>query len=476
MGTLKRKAIKGVLWNAIERFSSQGIAFIISIILARLLTPYDYGLIAMIGIFISLSQAFVDSGFSSAIVRKNDRTESDLATAFYSNVVIGIICYIILFASAPLIAHFYQEPKLSSIIRVMSITFVLFSFANIQQAILTFRIDFKTKTKLSLISTIFSGVIGIILAYKGLGVWALVIQQVMAAFIRTSLLWIFVKWKPQQHFSKSSFRNLFSFSSKMLASNILSSISDNLYTIVIGKKFSTSSLGLYSRAEQFAQFPSINITNIVKGVFFPTMAIIQDEKEQFINSYYKVQQLVALIVFPLMIGLASVASPLILIVLSEKWVYSTHLLQIICLGLMWYPVYTLNLNILEIKGESGYLLKSEFISKIINISILITSIPFGLVGICIGRVIYSLISVSISHYFVSKTISVSYFHLFHLIGKNLIIALLMGGFSYFSQQFVLSSIEKLTIGVSVGVISYMLLNYLLNYRNITMLFNTIIKK
>ena len=190
--SLKNRALNGVFWSAIDRFSSQGISFLISIVIARLLTPHDYGLVAMVGIFISIAQAFIDSGLSSAIVRKKDRTTVDLSTAFYANIIIGVLCYAILYLAAPYIARFYQEDELCSIVRIMGIIFFLFSFSNIQQAVLSINIDFKTKAKISLLSVIVSGTLGIISAYSGLGVWALVIQQTVYALLRTILLWIFV--------------------------------------------------------------------------------------------------------------------------------------------------------------------------------------------------------------------------------------------------------------------------------------------
>lgn len=243
--TLKNKALKGILWNAVDRFSSQGISFLVSIMIARLLTPHDYGLVAMVGVFIAVAQTFVDSGFSSAIVRKVDRTEVDLSTAFYANVGIGILCYLILYLLAPYIACFYRESELCAIVRAMGVIFFLFSFSNIQQAVLTINVNFKTKTKISLISVIISGLIGMFLAFVGFGVWALVYQQVVFALSKVILLWAFVKWRPLRAFSWNSFSTLFSFGSKMLLAGLLNSVFSNLYSIVIGKSLSSSYLGYY---------------------------------------------------------------------------------------------------------------------------------------------------------------------------------------------------------------------------------------
>lgn len=473
--SLKNKVVHGVLWSAIDRFSSQGIAFVISIILARLLTPHDYGLIAMIGIFISISETFVDSGLSSALVRNKNRSEIDCSTAFYVNIVIGAVCYGILFVCAPLVSKFYNEPELSNITRAMGIVFFLFSFSNVQQAILTIKIDFKTKTKISLISVITSGVIGIVLAYMKLGVWALVVQQISCAFIRVVLQWILIKWRPLFAFSVSSFRSLFSFGSKMLATGLLNSISNNLYTLIIGKAYAADSLGYYSRAGQFVQFPSTSITNIIKSVSFPTMSVIQDNDERFKMNFLRIQKTVTFVVFPLIIGLASVSKPLILLLLSEKWIYSSILMQIICMGLIWYPVYTQNLNIMEVKGCSRYVLQSETITKVTNISLLLLSLPIGLEAICYSQVISNIISVVVSNYFITKTINVKYHILFVTIWKNVVFSCIMGIFSYSSQMLVDGSGMKLFVAITIGIFIYLFLQYSFNRKTIVEFFK-ILKK
>lgn len=474
--SLKKKILNGIFWSAIDKFSSQSISFLISIVIARLLTPRDYGLVAMVGIFISIAQAFVDGGLSSAIVRKKNRTAADLSTAFYANVIIGVLCYVILFLMAPYIARFYQEDELCSIVRIMGIIFFLFSFSNIQQAVLSINIDFKTKTKISLLSVIVSGTLGIALAYSGFGVWALVSQQTVYALFRGILLWAFVNWRPVGVFSWKSFCSLFSFGSKMLLTSLLNSVFNNLYSIVIGKTFSASSLGYYSRAEQFAQFPSSNMTNIVKGVTFPTMALIQDEEKRFKANFYKIHRVVTFVVFPLIVGLASVASPLILVLLSEKWIYSAKLLQIICLALIWYPVYTQNLNILEVKGHGGYILKSETISKIVSVTFLLILIPRGLEAICWGQVLSNIMSVFISSYFVTKITRDSYAKLFVPIGTNLFFSLIMGVICCIVQiPFVLPSV-KLTVGILSGGIVYLILNYCFNKSSLMIFYNILLKK
>lgn len=474
--SLKNTALKGVMWSAIDRFASQGISFIVSIVIARILTPHDYGLVAMVGIFISIAQAFVDSGLSSAIVRKKDRTEIDLSTAFFANIIIGFICYIVLFIVAPYIAEFYKERELCSIVRAMGIVFFLFSFSNIQQAVLTIHIDFKTKTKISLLSVLISGTLGISLAISGYGVWSLVFQQVVFALSRAIFLWLFVRWRPITTFSWQSFSSLFSFGSKMLLTGLINAIFNNLYSIVIGKTFSATHLGYYSRAEQFAQFPSSNISNIIKGVSFPAMAMIQDEEDRFKANYYRILSLVSFIVFPLIIGLAAVSTPLIILLLSEKWLYTAKLLQIVCLALIWYPVYMQNLNFLEVKAKGGDILKSEILSKTLGIILLILLLPIGIEAICWGQVATNVISVLFSSYYIKRLLKDSYIDIFKPIIINFLYAITMGLICYFVQQTLDTPTRQLIIGIVVGFMSYSLLHICFNRSFTIFVFKMIFKR
>ena len=464
--SLKTKTVKGVMWSAIDRFASQGVSFVISIVLARLLTPDDYGIIAMLTIFISISQAFVDSGFSSAIVQKQDRTDLDLSTALYSNIGIGFIFYIILFFSSPLIAQFYEEPILESVTKLMGLMFVIFSFSNVQQAVLTIRVDFKTQTKVSLISVILSGALGIALAYFGFGVWALAWQQVTAALIRCFLLWYFLKWRPLLQFSKKSFDELFSFGSKMLATGLLNSLFNNIYTIIIGKKFNAASLGFYSRADQLAQFPSTNVTGILQRVTFPVLAQLQNEDERFNDAYFKIIKITMFIVFPIMFLLAALSEPIIRILLTEKWIKSAELLRLICFALMFYPIYSLNLNVLEAKGRSDYLFKSEFINKVLNVLVLLASLPFGLIGICYGRIFSSCCTVCISAYFSQKMTNVSLIYVLKQILPAFILSIALFGFVWILQLFIENVWLQIITSVFLGGCFYIGISEILKLQEI----------
>lgn len=461
--SLRKKTIYGVFWSAIDRFASQGIAFIISIVLARLLTPDDYGIIAMLSIFISVSQAFVDSGFSSAIVQKQNRTELDLSTALYANMGIGIIFYLILFFCSPFIASFYNEPILESVTKVLGLVFLIFSLSNVQQAVLTIRVDFKTQTKISLISVSLSGLLGISLAYCEYGAWALAWQQVAAASIRCILLWCFLKWRPLLQFSKKSFKELFSFGSKMLATGLLNAIFNNLYTIIIGKKFNSASLGYYSRADQLVQFPSTNVTGILQRVTFPVLAQLQNDYERFNEAYLKILRLTMFIVFPIMFLLSALSESIIKILLTEKWMGAAVFLKLICFALMFYPIYSLNLNVLEAKGRSDYLLKSEFINKIINVITLLISLPFGLVIICYGRIFSSICAVCISAYFSQKTTKISMIHAFMQILPTFFLSIGLWCISWLSNYFISNSWLQIIIAMILGGSFYISISYIFKF-------------
>ena len=253
LSSLKQKTISGVLWSCVERFSVQCIQFVIMVII---LLPSDYGMIGMLAIFIAIAQTLIYSGFSNALIQKKDRSEIDYSTVFYFNIVVGIILYFILFFSSPLIARFYNTPELTGLTRVLALNLFINSLAVVQRAILSIKIDFKTQAKASFSAAIISGIVGIVMAYTGFGVWSLAVQTVLNAFVNTVLLWIFSKWIPLKVFSFESFKKLFAFGSKLLASGLLDTIYRNIYTIVIGKKFASTDLGYFTRADQFAQFPS----------------------------------------------------------------------------------------------------------------------------------------------------------------------------------------------------------------------------
>ena len=452
--SLKQKTTKGIFWSTIERFSNQGMSFLFSVILARMLDPSDFGIIAMITIFFAVAQSFVDSGFSNALVRKTDRREEDLSTCFYFNIGVGIIAYIVLFLIAPLVSSFYEQPILSPIIRITGMGVVLNSLCVVQQALFTIKIDFKSQAKVTLSATIISGIVGVVLAYQGYGVWALVWQGVVLSLVRMGLLWVMSKWHPTTGFSKSSFNYLFGYGSKLLASGLLDTIYNNIYPIVIGKFYTPAQLGNYSRALSFAQLPSSNITSILQRVTFPVLSTIQDDIPRLQANYRRLLKLSAFIIFPLMMGLAAVAFPMIRLILTPKWEGCSLYLQIICFALMWYPIHAINLNLLQVKGRSDLFLRLEIIKKIVGVCIMCITIPLGITAMCIGMVASSLISLFINTYYTGKLINIGCLKQMRDLTPIFINSLIMGGIVYFSIQISDNDILQLSLSIIVGVLSY----------------------
>ncbi|MEZ7674407.1 lipopolysaccharide biosynthesis protein [Prevotella sp. 20925_1_30] len=452
--SLKQATTKGLFWSSVERFSNQGVQFVFSIILARLLSPSDYGIIAMVTIFFAVAQSFVDSGFSNALVRKTDRVEEDLSTCFYFNIGVGIIAYIVLFLIAPLVANFYSQPILSPIIRITGLGVILNSLCVVQQALFTIKIDFKSQAKITLSATVISGIVGVILAYQGYGIWALVWQGVASSIVRMGLLWLMSKWRPRTGFSKSSFNYLFGYGSKLLASGLLDTIYNNIYPIVIGKFYTPAQLGNYSRALGWAQLPSANITSILQRVTFPVLSAIQDDTLRLQNSYRRLLKLSAFIVFPLMMGLAAIASPLIRVILTAKWDGCVLYLQILCFALMLYPIHAINLNLLQVKGRSDIFLRLEIIKKIIGVVILIITIPLGITAMCLGMVFSSIICLIVNTYYTSRFIDVGLLTQLKDLKIILINSLVMGGGIYILTSFIDIEGLKLVMGIVIGLLFY----------------------
>jgi teichuronic acid exporter len=400
--SLKQIAVHGIFWSSIDQFAAQGVGFVIGIILARILAPSDYGLIGMLAIFMAIAQSFIESGFSSALVQKADRTEADFSTVFYFNLGIGFLFYILLFIASPWIADFYSVPLLEPITKVFALNFVISAFSLVHRTKLLIKVDFKTQTKISVISVVISGSIGITLAYKGFGVWALVFQGLVAAVCQTTLFWFFTKWKPLFVFSKKSFNRLFRYGSKLLASGLLNTIYNNIYTMVIGKVFSASDLGYYSRAQQLQSLPAATITGILQRVTFPIFCSIQDDDARLISAYRKLIRLASFIIFPLMFLLVSIAKPLVILLVTEKWLPAVDLFQILCFAGMWFPIHAINLNILQAKGRSDLFLRLEVLKKVMGTIVLVITIPLGLKIMVLGQAFSSFASLFLNTYYTGK--------------------------------------------------------------------------
>ncbi len=461
--SLKNKAVNGVIWSAISRFSVQGLAFIFNMIIARQLMPEAYGVIAMLNIFISLSGTFIDSGFGNALMRKKDRTETDINTVYHFNMIVSVICYLVLFLASPAIARFYNMPLLEKVTKVIGITLIFNAIGTMQSTLLTIRIDFKTKTKIALISSISTGLVGIFLVYLGLGVWALVLQQLFSSIVGCIMNCVYVRWSPKLEFSWASFRELFSYGSKILMSGFLGSIFGNLSDIVVGKVYTPTDLGEYSKSGSLAGFPANNITGVLMSVTFPVLTTIQDQPERLERYYRKIINLSAYVVFPVMIGIAAVADPLVRILLTDKWAGIIFLLQITCFDAMWSPVHAVNLNLLQVLGRSDYFLKIEIIKKVISLIILAVTVPLGIVAMCYGKVVGSLIGLLINTYYTKKLIGYGFSAqlkgMFHILVNSLI----MGTIAFIVVQSFDNNWVRLIAGSFAGATYYLLVSMILRF-------------
>lgn len=469
MLSLKNQAASSVLWSAIERFSVQGIQFVLTMLIARVLLPSDFGLIAMLAIFMAIAQTFIDSGFANALIQKKDRSEEDYSTVFYFNGAISVVLYLLLYIASPYIASFYNETQLDLITKVVGLSLIINALGIVQRARLTIALDFKRQAYASLSAVIVSGILGVWMAYKGYGVWALVIQSLLNNLLNVLLLWIFAKWCPRLCFSYSSFKTLFSFGSKLLLSSLLHTLYTNLYGLVIGKKFLAIELGYYNRAFTFAQFPSVNLANILMRAIYPIQCRIQDDTKQMRSFFLKYLRLSCYCIFPVMIGLCVLSEPLVRLILTDKWLSVVPLMQILCIAYMWDPVMKINTSVLQAKGYSDYFLYAEIIKKIVALIILFISIPYGVKIMCAGLILYAFADMIIISFYSKKLISVSFFEQMKTLLPIILLSFSMGALTYLLSLLFENAIIKLLLGSIAGVLYYLLISYLFKFEEFNIL-------
>lgn len=455
--SLKKQTFVGVGWSAVERFSVQGAQFFIQIVLARLLVPSDYGIIAMLAIFLQIAQVFVDCGFANALVQKQQCTTSDYSTVFFFNLGVSVTIYLFFYIIAPYVAVFYEIEEITIVMRVIALVVIFNSLSIVQRTILVKKVDFKSQSIVTFCATIVSGIIGIYFAYNGYGVWALCYQQLINSFLQIVLYYPFVRWRPSFVFSKDSFSDFFGFGSKILIARLISVIYKNLYTLTIGKKYNSEDLGFFSRAEQFAIFPSANIGGIISRVSYPIFSKIQDDDQKLTKAYREIICYSSFLIFPLMFGLASLANPFIEIMLGTKWLPVVPILQILCLDFIWDPISLLNLNLLYVKKRSDLVLKLEVLKKVIAIAILFLTLPYGIIVMCWGRVLYSFLAFYINTYYTQKIIGIGFLKQLFDVLPYLLVSFFMGLIVNIVATRVFSTVHpgfQLAIGILFGVLIY----------------------
>ena len=472
----RKREVNAVLWSGIERFSAQGVQFILSIIIARLITPSDYGLIAMLSIFLSVAQQFVDSGFSSAIIQKNDRKEIDFYTVFYFNLIVSVLIYIILFFVSSYIAEFYSETKLEIIAKWIGLNIILTAFYIVPQSKFVIELNFKKQAKISFISVFVSGIIGVILAWWGYGVWALVCQSLLNNLLCLLLYWIASRWKLRLKFSWSSFKSLYSFGSKLLVVGILHVIFGNIYTLVIGRRFASVDVGYFNRSQSLATFPSMNISSIIARVLYPIQCEIQSDNELLKIVFVRYLKMTLYVVLPLMMGLCILSRPFVEIVLTKEWLPVANILSLLCIAYMCYPFTTFNWQLLAVKGRTDLALKAEICGKLISFIILILVLPYGVTAICYGIIIANVLDTLIIIYYVKKVVSVTYWLELKLLFPILAITTFMGisisiVFLIFENRYL-----QLFVGFFVGAVVYVGLSYVLGFKEVKYILNLIFRK
>lgn len=392
MSSLKDQTVKGVYWSSAENVITVGITFVVGLVLARLLGPEEYGLIGIITIFISVFNSIVDSGFSNALIRKKEVDNLDYNTIYITNLVFSVILFIVLFLIAPAISVFFNRPQLIPLTRVMGGVLIINAFSIIPRTVLVRQLDFKTQAKVSFIASIVSGVIGIGMALSGCGIWSLVGQQISRQFLNSALLWGWCHWRPQIEFSFSRFKDLFNFGWKLLVSGLIDTIWKEIYQVVIGKVYSPSTLGQYTRAQQFASVFSSNLTFVVQRVSFPALSQIQDDKLRLKLAYKRIIKVTMLVSFVLMLGMVGSAKQMVQVLVGDQWLPCVPYLQIICFTMMLYPLHAINLNMLQVQGRSDLFLKLEIIKKIIAVGPIVLGVFINIYWMLIGSVVTGFIS------------------------------------------------------------------------------------
>jgi len=402
--SLAKKTTVGVVWNFAEQFARRGINVVVTLILAYFLAPEDYGLVAMMAVFLALGSTLMESGFKQALIRLKEAKQVDFDTAFYANITLGVVSCVVLFVAAPYIADFYEEPRLIELVRVASLAVIINSFQVVQVATLSRELNFKAQLKANLPAVVISSIVAIVLAYMEYGVWALVMQMLVSAVLVTLFLWLQGFWRPTRSFSVVSLRNMYHFGYKLFLSGVLDTIFRNLYVIIIAKIFSASVAGLYFFAEKIKELMISQLVASVQTVTYPALAAMQDDNERLKQGYKKVIGVTTFLLFPAMLFLAALAEPLFEFLLPQKWWNAVIYLQLMTIAGLMYPLHAINLNILKVKGRSDLFLYLEIVKKILVVVILSVSIGFGIIGILVGQIIGSFLAYVPNSYYSARLI------------------------------------------------------------------------
>jgi len=455
--SLKDKTVKGVAWSGIDNVAHFGVSFVVSIVLARLLSPDDYGLLGLIAIFPAICTALINGGFGSALIRKKEAMDDDYNTAFIVNLCMSILLYVAIFICSPLIADFFNRQELINLTRVSSLGMIIGAFSLVQQVRLTKRLDFKTQTKITIVVSVTSGIIGIVMALLDFGVWALVTQQLTSQSLRTIILWVVNKWLPCLRFSSKSFHELFGFGWKMMASRVLDTVWMELYQVVVGKFYSPATLGQYTRAKGFSQLFSNNLTSVIQRVTYPVLSNIQDDKERMISAYRRIIKTSMFITAICMFSLGAISEPLIYCLIGSKWHEASTYLPLICVIGSFYPLHAINLNMLQVQGRSDLFLGLEIVKKIIGIAPLSVCYFYGVMSMLYVSLVTSSICYFLNSYFPGKLLGYTSWMQLKDIAPSYGIATLIAFFVYFLKYLPTSYWLILPLQMVLGGIVFFLI-------------------
>lgn len=455
--SLKDKTVKGVAWSGIDNVAQYAVTFIVGIVLARLLSPDDYGLIGIIAIFTAVCQTLIDAGFTTALIRKKDATDDDYNTVFIINLGLSLLLYTIIFIGAPLIAKFFNRHELVDLTRVSSLGIIVGALALVQQTRLTKRIDFKSQTKITIVASVASGVVGIVLALIGIGVWALVIQQLSAIILRTVMLWIVNKWIPQMRFSKDSFHELYGFGWKLMVSGLLDTVWKELYQVVVGKFYSPATLGQYTRAKGFSTLFSRNLTSVIQRVTYPVLSNIQDDKTRLVPAYRRIIKTTMFVTVISMFSLGAISEPLLYCLIGPKWHEAATYLPLICITGSFYPLHAINLNMLKVQGRSDLFLGLEIAKKIVGIIPLSVCIIYGVMPMLYVSIVTSIICYFLNSYFPGKLLGYSSWMQLKDIAPSYYVAILIASSVFFLKFLSFSYWAILALQIIVGCIVFYVL-------------------
>lgn len=472
--TLKTKTVSGLFWTFSDLIMNQGVQFIIQIILARLLLPEDFGLIGMITVVIAVSNSIIDSGFANALIREKDVNQKDYSTVFYFNLITSFVIYVGIYFLAPTISRFFAEEILIKILRVLALTLIINSFGLVQRTMLTKKINFKTQTKISVIASVSSGIVGVIAAFMGYGIWSLVIRTLFMSLVQSILLCMCNKWIPSLEFDINSFKKFFKFGWKLLVSGLIDTLYKNVYYLIIGKGFSALELGYYTNASKLKDTATQSITLAIQKVSYPVLSKINSEDGELKYSYKKILKNAAFIIFPVIIGLASVSDPLVKSLFGAKWIPSIVYFKILCFEGMLYPIHAINLNVLQVKGRSDLFLKLEIIKKVISLITigLVLIFKLGIIWLLWGSVLNSFIAYFINAYYTKDLINYPIKEQLKDIAPSFMISVIMGVIlSYIGIILPLNDIIIIIIQVIIGSIIYIFLNKITRNEELSTLVN-----